>query len=218
MTIIPLQGDGRVGDRVDRLFSELLSRPEWVKDIASADAMFVAAHSQGAIVSTHLLARLIEQRHLDTRKTKVCLLAMCGIHHGPFAHLRSTVTSSFINYFETAAAKELFEFQSSNAQVSKHYVSSLNIALKAGVKFCYVASVDDQGESVDPLNGLQIRIQPQFAQGIMALTAAFASRSSILLILSPGFSSFRLLLFSGAAGIRSELFFFSSFDFTSSVH
>lgn len=147
VTVIPLQGDGRVGDRVDRLFNELLSRKEWVQDLLQADVCLIAAHSQGAIVSTHLLARLIEQKHLNSRKTKVCLLAMCGIHHGPFAHLKSTVTSSFINYFETAAAKELFEFQSSNAPVSKHYVASLNIALKAGVKFCYVASVDDQGES-----------------------------------------------------------------------
>lgn len=144
ITVIPLHGDGKVADRVDRLFSELLSKPEWVKDIASSDSLFVAAHSQGAIVATHLLARLIEQKHFNPKKTRICFTSLCGIHHGPFAHLRSAVTSSFINYFETAAAKELFEFQSSNTQVSKHYSSALKIVLNSGVKIVYVASVDDQ--------------------------------------------------------------------------
>lgn len=143
ITAISLQGDGKVADRVDRLFAELISRPNWVNDLKTADAVFLSAHSQGAIVATQLLARLIEQRHVQAEHTRICLLSMCGIHHGPFAHLRSSITTSYINYFETAAAKELFEFQSSTTSVSKQYTAALKIILDAGAKCVYVGSTDD---------------------------------------------------------------------------
>ncbi|TKY84827.1 hypothetical protein EX895_005907 [Sporisorium graminicola] len=143
ITAISLQGNGKVADRVDRLFSELISRPNWVNDLKHADALFLSAHSQGAVVATQLLARLIEQRIVQAEQTRICLLAMCGIHHGPFAHLKSSVTASYINYFETAAAKELFEFQSSSTAVSKQYTAALKIVLDAGVKCVYVGSTDD---------------------------------------------------------------------------
>ncbi|GAC99108.1 putative protein of unknown function [Pseudozyma hubeiensis SY62] len=143
ITAISLQGDGKVADRVDRLFSELISRPNWVNDLKTADAIFLSAHSQGAIVATQLLARLIEQRHVRAESTRICLLAMCGIHHGPFAHLKSSITASYINYFETAAAKELFEFQSSSTAVAQQYTAALKIVLDAGTKCVYVGSTDD---------------------------------------------------------------------------
>ncbi|KDN52558.1 hypothetical protein K437DRAFT_187429 [Tilletiaria anomala UBC 951] len=144
VTVIPLQGDGKVKDRVDKLFSGLLANKTWLDDLQSADALFVAAHSQGAVVSAHLLARLIEQKHVSTARTSTCLLAMCGIHNGPFTHLQSSLTSSYLHYFETAAAKELFEFQSSKTAASQQYAASLQICLSAGVKTLYVGSVDDQ--------------------------------------------------------------------------
>ncbi|SPO26721.1 uncharacterized protein UTRI_04028_B [Ustilago trichophora] len=143
ITAISLQGDGKVADRVDRLFAELISRPNWVHDLNTADAVFLSAHSQGAIVATQLLARLIEQRHVLAEDTRICLLAMCGIHHGPFAHLKSSITASYINYFETAAAKELFEFQSSSSVVYQQYTAALKIILDAGTKCVYVGSTDD---------------------------------------------------------------------------
>ncbi|CDS00207.1 hypothetical protein [Sporisorium scitamineum] len=143
ITAISLQGDGKVADRVDRLFSELISRPNWVNDLKTADALFLSAHSQGAVVATQLLARLIEQRIVRAEHTRICLLAMCGIHHGPFAHLKSSITASYINYFETAAAKELFDFQSSSTAVAKQYTAALKIVLDAGAKCVYVGSTDD---------------------------------------------------------------------------
>ncbi|SPO26439.1 uncharacterized protein UTRI_04028 [Ustilago trichophora] len=143
ITAISLQGDGKVADRVDRLFAELISRPNWVHDLNTADAVFLSAHSQGAIVATQLLARLIEQRHVLAENTRICLLAMCGIHHGPFAHLKSSITASYINYFETAAAKELFEFQSSSSVVYQQYTAALKIILDSGTKCVYVGSTDD---------------------------------------------------------------------------
>jgi hypothetical protein len=120
----------------------------WMDDLHDADAIFVATHSQGSIVSTHLLDRLIRDKHIRTRRSidttvmgvpgvnlapslraqKVCCLCMCGIHLGPLRYLRkNSVVLPYIQvryppyfvtailtdcqYFESVAARELFEFQ-----------------------------------------------------------------------------------------------------------
>lgn len=79
-------------------------------DLHAADAIFVATHSQGSVVSAHLLDQLIRDnhirtsRHLDTesfsapgvsilhraKPQKVCCLALCGIHLGPLRYLSSS--------------------------------------------------------------------------------------------------------------------------------
>jgi hypothetical protein len=128
-----------------------------MNDLHAADAILVATHSQGSIVSTHLLERLIREKHIKTSRTsdllatasaaltsggmssaarstqRVCCLALCGIHLGPLRYLSSSsllqpyiqvgvsdslydmgvsLLKAFIyQYFESAAAKELFEFQ-----------------------------------------------------------------------------------------------------------
>jgi hypothetical protein len=98
----------------------------------------VATHSQGSIVSTQLLDKLIADGHIRTSKNwelvkatmdtaiggigitlppvkppqRVCCLALCGIHLGPLLYLgTSSIVNPYIQYFESAAAKELFEFQ-----------------------------------------------------------------------------------------------------------
>lgn len=135
ISVIALEGDGRVSERVDKLFAALLGNQKHVQAIAEADALFIAAHSQGSIVATHLLARLIEQGHVNARETRTALLAMCGIHHGPFPHLSTnTISSYYLNTFETPAAKELFEFQTSSTSVSQQYQAALKIIIGAGVK------------------------------------------------------------------------------------
>jgi hypothetical protein len=128
-------------------------------DLHAADAILVATHSQGSIVSTHLLDRLIREKHIKTSRTsdllasasaalapggtssaarssqRVCCLALCGIHLGPLRYLSSSsllqpyiqvgdsdsmydvcvsVKAFIYQYFESAAAKELFEFQVSH--------------------------------------------------------------------------------------------------------
>lgn len=139
--VIALEGDGKVSERVDKLFAALLGNQKHVKAIAEADALFVAAHSQGSVVATHLLARLIEQGHVNVRTTRTALLAMCGIHHGPFPHLSTNAISSYyLNMFETPAAKELFEFQTSSTSVSQQYQAALKIIISAGVKVSWVFS------------------------------------------------------------------------------
>lgn len=74
-----------------------------------ADAIFFAAHSQGTIVSTHLIHRLILDGHLRLgnrssnttsnylHRQRVCCLALCGIHLGPLAYLhKSSLVQPYI--------------------------------------------------------------------------------------------------------------------------
>ena len=49
-----------------RLYANLKANREWMDDLHAADAVIVATHSQGSIVSTHLLDRLIQDRHIRT--------------------------------------------------------------------------------------------------------------------------------------------------------
>lgn len=51
---------------MSRIYQHLLSSEEWVNDIHAADAIFVSAHSQGSIVATHLVDRLIRDGHITT--------------------------------------------------------------------------------------------------------------------------------------------------------
>lgn len=86
-------------------------------DLHAADAILVATHSQGSIVSTHLLDRLIQDHHIRTSQNttivgggtaesfpsggigtlasalmpqRICCLALCGIHLGPLRYLSSS--------------------------------------------------------------------------------------------------------------------------------
>ena len=160
-----------------RLYSNLKANESWMNDLHEADVIIVATHSQGSVVSTHLLDRLIRDSHIITSRNqslansvvqavgtgaelfpasvglngstnptairrqvqRVCCLALCGIHHGPLRYLNSsTLVGPYIQvcffspnhlrplqihlqqYFESAAARELFEFQ-----VGHHLVSIL---------------------------------------------------------------------------------------------
>jgi hypothetical protein len=201
VTKIPLEGEGTINRRLDKLYTSLLENKEWMDDIREADVIFVAAHSQGTIVSTHILDRLIRDGHLHTialtdpptggpstpasqeradlaaaastsgpginvlvnpdavaqsavgqvaqagkrRPQRVCCLALCGIHLGPLRYLNSSsVLQPYFQYFESTAARELFEFQNTENEVSKQYVKALQNVLDHRVKMVYVASLDDQ--------------------------------------------------------------------------
>ncbi|KAG9006214.1 hypothetical protein FRB94_000909 [Tulasnella sp. JGI-2019a] len=165
VTMIHLEGEGTIARRVAKLYQDLLDHPQWVSDVHLADVILVATHSQGSVVSTQLLAALIADGHIRTEDnreqvmkvagtlgskiplhpTKVLCLALCGIHLGPLLYLNtSSLVTPYINYFETAAARELFEFQDTASEVSQKYVKALGVALDNGVKFVYIASLDDQ--------------------------------------------------------------------------
>ncbi|KAF8326783.1 hypothetical protein F5887DRAFT_1274821 [Amanita rubescens] len=170
VTKIPLEGEGTINRRVDKLYDNLLKNQEWMDDIHAADAILLSTHSQGSVVSTHLLDRLISEKHIRTarngvvpgpassfspacgmntapvpRPQKVCCLAMCGIHLGPLRYLSTTsLFQPYFQYIESPAARELFEFQNTEGEVSKDYVRALSNVLGNGVKMVYVASLNDQ--------------------------------------------------------------------------
>ncbi|KAI9507304.1 hypothetical protein F5148DRAFT_981590 [Russula earlei] len=169
VTQIPLEGEGTISKRVEKLYDNLTANREWMSDLHAADAILVATHSQGSIVSTHLLDRLIHEKHIKTSRTldllasasaalapggtvpatpsgqRVCCLALCGIHLGPLRYLSSSsLLQPYLQYFESAAAKELFEFQSTSSEVSKVYVRALRNVVDHGVKMVYIASLNDQ--------------------------------------------------------------------------
>ena len=92
ITKVPLEGDGTIERRVERcvflfipyppfiflstdsiehrLYANLKANPEWISDLHDADAIIVATHSQGSIVSTHLLDRLIKDGHIVTLRNQ----------------------------------------------------------------------------------------------------------------------------------------------------
>ncbi|KAF9553354.1 hypothetical protein CPC08DRAFT_822347 [Agrocybe pediades] len=172
ITKIPLEGDGTIEKRVERLYSNLLANEDWMSDLHDADAVIVATHSQGSVVSTHLLDRLISDNHIITSRNqvmpmgmgaesfpasiglgdsakrkvqRVCCLALCGIHLGPLRYLSSsTLVGPYLQYFESTAARELFEFQNTDSAVSKAYVKALENVLNHGTKMVYIASLNDQ--------------------------------------------------------------------------
>ncbi|KIM74736.1 hypothetical protein PILCRDRAFT_827946, partial [Piloderma croceum F 1598] len=169
ITKIPLEGEGTINKRVDKLYNSLLANTTWMNEIHAADVIFVATHSQGSIVSTHLLDRLIRDGHIRTRRNmkapapieslassstdivpimqpqKICCLALCGIHLGPLRYLStSSLLQPYFQYFESAAARELFEFQDTESEVSKQYAVALTNVMHHGTKMVYIASLNDQ--------------------------------------------------------------------------
>lgn len=104
----------------------MTTNEEWIHDLGAADAIFVATHSQGSVVSTHLLNRLIHDRHIRTAKNtpvvcpgpsatgvsvtsapkpqRVCCLALCGIHLGPLRYLSG---STFVQPYLQASVGDV---------------------------------------------------------------------------------------------------------------
>lgn len=129
---VALEGEGKVGDRVEMLW-KLLSN--WMDHVRTADFVLLAAHSQGVVVGVQLLARLIEEGCVK-EKARIGFTAMAGINLGPFYHLPTTIL--------TGSAKELFEFQKPESAPSQKYIQALEVILKHNVRVLYVGSIDDQ--------------------------------------------------------------------------
>ncbi|KAI9015546.1 hypothetical protein DFJ74DRAFT_609352 [Hyaloraphidium curvatum] len=142
ITGIALEGPGRVEERIEALYAQLLRHRE---ALGRADMVFFAAHSQGSVVSAHLLSRLVANGVLDPERTRTCLLAMAGISHGPFPFLKQNI---LIQYIEQQAARELFEFcddpeRDPNSN-SARYKRALEHILSSGVRVVAVGSWFDQ--------------------------------------------------------------------------
>lgn len=68
---IALEGEGRIGDRVENLWKLLLN---WIDQIRNADLILVGCHSQGVPVSIMLLAKLIELGIVTSARVGVCAM------------------------------------------------------------------------------------------------------------------------------------------------
>ncbi|RCH88281.1 hypothetical protein CU097_009443 [Rhizopus azygosporus] len=141
ITLVPLEGEGKVQDRVNLLYQRLVDNSRWLDAVSSADVIFWATHSQGTPVSVMLLKKLLERGHIHTFRQSICLLAMAGISQGPFPALKGSL---IVKYFEADAARELFEFMDSNSPISIHYHQSLAYILKSNVKVVLTGSMQDQ--------------------------------------------------------------------------
>nr|CAG8478046.1 10218_t:CDS:2 [Entrophospora candida] len=148
ITCIPLEGEGTIEKREEILHQNLLNNKTWVEALSLADVIFVTTHSQGTPVSTILLAKLINERRINPKRQRVCMLAMAGISHGPFPYLKESYIMKYIvgagRGPESDAARELFEFMHPDSGVAIKYRNSLKLIINDGVKIVYVGSMDDQ--------------------------------------------------------------------------
>ncbi|KAF9438004.1 hypothetical protein BGZ76_010208 [Entomortierella beljakovae] len=146
VTLIPLDGEGKVMDRVEILHQSLVRNTKWRYAVHEADLVLVATHSQGTPTSILLISRWIEEgllrvKESDPRSQKIGILAMAGITHGPFPFLKGNL---ILRWFEADAAKELFEFMDSESYIARKYQDALKTVLSSGVRLTCVASLDDQ--------------------------------------------------------------------------
>jgi hypothetical protein len=68
---VALEGEGKIGERVENLWKLLLN---WIEHIRDADLVLIACHSQGVPVSIMLLAKLIELGVVASARVGVCAM------------------------------------------------------------------------------------------------------------------------------------------------
>ncbi|KAJ3303152.1 hypothetical protein HDV03_004140 [Kappamyces sp. JEL0829] len=139
LTVIPLEGEGKIFDRVDMLYDQLMAAGK--EKVMEADLVVFSAHSQGSPVSAILMQRLFKEKIVNPLVQRTGILAMAGISHGPFPHLKSSV---IIKYVETERAKELFDFNDPTSTVSVAYREAMNDILTAGCRYVAIGSWYDQ--------------------------------------------------------------------------
>ncbi|PFH55954.1 hypothetical protein XA68_17329 [Ophiocordyceps unilateralis] len=129
---IALEGEGRIGDRVDSLWRLLLN---WMDALRRADCLVMAAHSQGVPVAIMLLQRLMDFGILSP-DARIGVCAMAGVTLGPFSDLRSGLLPS--------AATELWELADPQSSISRKLQTSISRVLESGGRISFIASLDDQ--------------------------------------------------------------------------
>ena len=139
---IELVCQGKIMDRVE---SHLKYLEPLVPKLQQADLVLFVTHSQGVPVSTMVLAQLIKDDILASpnhrKSQRIGILAMAGIHHGPFPAIKESMV---VKYFEASPARELFDFNDPESTCSKEYVSAAMLVLSHGVRICCVAGWFDQ--------------------------------------------------------------------------
>ncbi|KAK8015706.1 hypothetical protein PG991_008594 [Apiospora marii] len=130
---VALNYEGKIGDRVDKLWLVLLN---WIEHIRNADLILLACHSQGVPVGVMLVAKLLELGVIPTARIGIC--AMAGVCLGPFPEWRTGVE------WIMGSAAELWEFGNPESEISKRFEQSLRTVLERGTRITYIGSIDDQ--------------------------------------------------------------------------
>lgn len=139
---IALEKEGKIFDRVAFFFNVL---QKWEQELNEADFVFVAAHSQGCVVSIILLAQLIKNGLLKfpTHK-RIGILGMAGVNNGPFYGVDKTFFMKAYSAIEHESMTELFELTKFDSAQSLAYKEAMEIIIDVNVKICLVGSINDQ--------------------------------------------------------------------------
>lgn len=138
---IALEKEGKIFDRV-AFFLEILTK--WEKELNEADFVFIAAHSQGCVVSIILLAQLIKRGILKNPINKrVSILGMAGVNNGPFYGIDKSLFMKAYSAIEHDSLLELFELNKFGSPQSVAYKQSMQILVNANVKICFIGSIND---------------------------------------------------------------------------
>ena len=144
-----LKGEGTIEERVEKHFDELKNVPlnysheglTSIQHLKESDTIILGAHSQGAPVAIILLAKLLDAGIINLDKQNVSILTVAGIFHGPFPPLRKNLV---VQYVEADAARQLFDLNNPDSDVSALLAVSLDKVLRAGINITCVASWLDQ--------------------------------------------------------------------------
>ena len=144
-----LKGEGTIEERVEKHFDELKNVPidysheglTSIQHLKESDTIILGAHSQGAPVAIILLAKLLDAGIINLDKQNVSILTVAGIFHGPFPPLRKNLV---VQYVEADAARQLFDLNNPDSDVSVLLAVSLDKVLRAGINITCVASWLDQ--------------------------------------------------------------------------
>lgn len=128
---VALEGEGRIGERVENLWKLLLN---WIDHIRQADLIVMACHSQGVPVTMMLLDKLIDLGIITNAKIGVC--AMAGVALGPFPDYKSSLL--------IGSAAELWDFGNPQSTNSQRFEAALKRVLDYGARVTFIGSIDDQ--------------------------------------------------------------------------
>lgn len=139
---IALEKEGKIFDRVN-FFLEVMSK--WEVELNEADCIFIAAHSQGCVVSIILLARLIKAGILKNPiHKKLGILAMAGVNNGPFYGVDKSLFMKAYSTFEHESLLELFELTKFQSPQAIAYKEAIKTIIAMNCKICFIGSIDDQ--------------------------------------------------------------------------
>lgn len=135
---IALEGEGQIMERVALHCRQAEEQRELLRD---ATDLYFVAHSQGAPVAALLIDRLISEGIVSPVRQRVGFLALAGIFQGPLPALKSNLV---VQYVEAEAARELFELNNPESDISQSLQNAMQRLLSAGVRVMVAGSWLDQ--------------------------------------------------------------------------